>query len=106
EIEEEYNKANKSFDAPVLWATALVEAEKRWPSPMWKALEPKCSGFTWRDKIFGFDCSVGSTVKQVWWLEAAMQVLVKELTGYEDAVAVVRVNPATLKKCPQCQEPM
>lgn len=104
EIEKEYDDANKKFDAAALWAMALVEAEKRWPSPMWRAIEAKCSNFTWREKIFGLDCSAGSTVKQVWWMEAAVQVLIQEITGYEDAVVVARVNPITKRKCPQCQE--
>jgi hypothetical protein len=106
EIEAVYAEADKKFDAKVLWAQILTEAEKRWPSPVWRNIEPMCSDFTWREKIFGFSCSAGSTVKQVWWLESAAHLLIKKITEYDDAVAVVRVSPKTNRSCPQCKKPI
>ena len=106
EIEEEYEEANRKFSAPVLWATILTEAEKRWPSPMWKASEPRCSDFTWTDKVFGFKCAAFATTPKVYWVEAAAQELLRQVTGYPDAVALVRTNPETNRKCPRCGKKM
>lgn len=102
ELEAEYEEANKKFNPTVLWAQILTEAEKRWPSIMWSKAEALCTDITWSDKVLGFTCNLRSTVRQIYWIEAAAEELLREITGYKDAVVLARALPDSGRNCPKC----
>lgn len=102
EIESEYEEANKKFNPTVLWMQVLTEANKRWPSVMWSKAEHVCKDITWRDKMLGFSVNMPSTVRQVYWIEAAAEVVLRDITGYKDAVVIARTSAESGRQCPRC----